>query len=113
MFDNREFGIMIRNLRKQKGYTILKLATDLNIDTTYLGQIERGEKIPSIGVAVNIINYFNITFTDYTNPKDSKSDEIEKEIYDKLKLISSASDYKFLYKSLLKFISFGRSDESV
>lgn len=103
---------MIRNLRKQKSYTILQLATDLNIDTTYLGQIERGEKIPSIDVAVNIINYFNITFI---NREDSKFNgiEIEKEIYDKLRLISSSDDYKFLYKSLLKFISFGRSDESV
>lgn len=106
---------MIRNLRKQKSYTILQLATDLNIDTTYLGQIERGEKIPSIDVAVNIINYFNITFTNYTNSEDSKFNgiEIEKEIHDKLRLISSSDDYKFLYKSLLKFISFGRSDESV
>lgn len=104
---------MIRNLRKQKGYTILQLATDLNIDTTYLGQIERGEKIPSIDVAVNIINYFNITFTNYTNSENSKFGGIEKEIHDKLRLISSSDDYKFLYKSLLKFISFGRSDESV
>lgn len=104
---------MIRNLRKQKGYTILQLATDLNIDTTYLGQIERGEKIPSIDVTVNIINYFNITFTNYTNSENSKLGGIEKEIHDKLRLISSSDDYKFLYKSLLKFISFGRSDESV
>lgn len=104
---------MIRNLRKQKSYTILQLATDLNIDTTYLGQIERGEKIPSIDVAVNIINYFNITFTNYTNSENSKLGGIEKEIHDKLRLISSSDDYKFLYKSLLKFISFGRSDESV
>lgn len=71
---------MIRNLRKQKGYTILQLATDLNIDTTYLGQIERGEKIPSIDVAVNIINYFNITFTNYTDSENSKFGGIEKEI---------------------------------
>lgn len=112
MFDCKEFGSVIRKLRKQKGYTILQLAMDLNIDDAYLGQIERGEKIPSIDVAVNIINYFNITFEDYSNFKNTDFNPIKQEIYNKSKLLSN-NDYKFLYKALQKFILFERSEENV
>lgn len=43
-----ELGHRIRKYRKGKGYTQEELSSKCNLHPTYIGQIERGEKNPSI-----------------------------------------------------------------
>ena len=39
-----KFGIRVRQLRKQKGWSQEKLAEEANLHRTYIGAIERGER---------------------------------------------------------------------
>ena len=43
-----EFNEKLRNLRKQKGITQEELAGKAGISTSFIGHIERGEKIASV-----------------------------------------------------------------
>ena len=44
------FGINVRRLRKARGLTQEALAHEVEIDVSYLGQIERGERNPTLSV---------------------------------------------------------------
>ncbi len=47
-------GERIKNLRKQKGMSQEKLSELANLHSTYIGQLERGEKNPSIETVFKI-----------------------------------------------------------
>lgn len=47
---SRNIGENIRALRKQKGYSQEQLALRAEINGSYMGQVERGEKSPTIDV---------------------------------------------------------------
>jgi transcriptional regulator with XRE-family HTH domain len=42
------FGKVVRELRKQKGYSQEKLAMEAGLDRTYIGGLERGERNVSL-----------------------------------------------------------------
>ena len=44
------FGTNVRRLRKDRGLTQEALAHEVEIDVSYLGQIERGERNPTLSV---------------------------------------------------------------
>lgn len=48
------FGERIRNLRKQRGFSQEALALACNLDRTYIGGVERGER------NVSLINIYKI-----------------------------------------------------
>ncbi len=49
-------GAQIRRYRKEKGYTLERLAEILDVSTTFIGQIERARGIPSLETLVKIAN---------------------------------------------------------
>ena len=49
-----EIGNRIRQLRVKKGFSQEKLAELSELNTSYIGQIERGEKNPSVDTVYNI-----------------------------------------------------------
>lgn len=102
MFNTKEFGATIRKLRKDKGFTILRMALELNIHQSYLSQIERGIKPPSVDIALNLANYFNIGLDTSEFAKQNNS-VIAKNIMNKTKTLDE-KDKKLIYKTLLKFI---------
>lgn len=59
-----EIGRNIRKYRKLKGLTLEKLAEELDTETNYLGQCERGERRFSLDKLVDLIEYFGITAND-------------------------------------------------
>ena len=62
MYDSKETGMRIRNLRKQRGMTQSDLAQILNIaDKSVISKIENGVKELSIDYAVMIAEYFNVS----------------------------------------------------
>ena len=99
----KDFGKNIRTLRKKKGLKISDIATALNIHTSYLGQIERGTKIPSVNVAINLVNYFEINFQSVFVPMEDEYTLLRNEI---LQHISKLEHYEkqFIYKTLLEII---------
>lgn len=86
--DKVELGAKIREVRKECGYTQEKLAEKADIGTMYLGEIERGEKMPSLKIFIQLIESMNVS-ADYilrnelSSGKEYVFDEITKKL-DKL-----------------------------
>ena len=86
--DKVELGAKIREVRKECGYTQEKLAEMADIGTMYLGEIERGEKMPSLKIFIQLIESMNVS-ADYilrnelSSGKEYVFDEITKRL-DKL-----------------------------
>ncbi|HJB82598.1 MAG TPA: helix-turn-helix domain-containing protein [Candidatus Mediterraneibacter intestinavium] len=51
-----DFGRRIREERRKLGLTQEKLAEDVNLSTAYIGQIERGERSPTLENIITIAN---------------------------------------------------------
>jgi transcriptional regulator with XRE-family HTH domain len=55
--DTREgkiFGEGIRRLRTERGWTQEDLADAASLTSTYVGQVERGDKVPSLTVVLKL-----------------------------------------------------------
>ena len=72
---SRERGVLVRlkGLRKKKGISQLRLATDLNTTQNTISRYETGEREPGIDELIKIADYFNVS-VDYLigrteNPK--------------------------------------------
>ncbi len=59
--DRIEVGIRIREARKQKGFTQQMLADTVGIAEVYISQIERGLKMPSLNLFVQIISALDVS----------------------------------------------------
>ncbi|MBQ8162909.1 MAG: helix-turn-helix transcriptional regulator [Clostridia bacterium] len=54
-------GVRIKEVRKQRKLTQQELAEKVNISDVYIGEIERGIKMPSIPVFIDIIKALDIS----------------------------------------------------
>ncbi len=66
----------LKEIRRQKGISQLKLALDLNMNQNTISRYETGEREPGITELLQIANYFNVS-VDYllertNNPKLNK-----------------------------------------
>jgi transcriptional regulator with XRE-family HTH domain len=59
-----KFGLIIRQLRTEKGLSQEKLALDADIDRTYIGDIEKGNRNVSISMIEKLANYFQISISE-------------------------------------------------
>ena len=59
-----ELGKRIREARKKRKFTIEKLAETADIGVVFLGEIERGIKMPSMNTFIKIVEALNIS-SDY------------------------------------------------
>lgn len=84
--DKAALGKKIREARVQKGYTQHALAEKADIGVMYMGEIERGSKMPSLNIFINLINALDIS-ADYVlrNELTSGQNYVYDEITDKLK----------------------------
>lgn len=48
------FGQNVRRIRQEKGMTLEALADEVGLAYTYVGQIERGQRNPTLGVVERI-----------------------------------------------------------
>lgn len=62
MFKDYEYKVIstIKNLRKQKGITQEQMAFEINISTSFLGMIERGERNLSLKIIYKIAGFFEM-----------------------------------------------------
>jgi len=58
---NETFGTRLRAYRKQRGLTIEKLAERVGLSPNYLGDMERGKKLPSMGTFIHLVNVLDIS----------------------------------------------------
>lgn len=59
--ENIAFGKRVAELRKSAGYSQEQFAYKCNVDRTYIGTIERGEKSPTLNTIAKIAQAFGIT----------------------------------------------------
>ncbi len=57
----RRFGEAVRRLRKDRGFSQEGFADHCGIHRTYMGSIERGEKVVSIDMAAKIATGLDLT----------------------------------------------------
>lgn len=59
--EKEEFGLRLRETRTQKGYTLQSLAQKAGTGAVYLGEIERGLKMPSLNSFIRIVEALNVS----------------------------------------------------
>lgn len=64
---NIAFGKRVAELRKSAGYSQEKFAFKCNVDRTYIGTIERGEKSPTLNTIDKIAQALGITKSELFN----------------------------------------------
>lgn len=57
----KQLGMRIRFLRKQKNISIEDLALESNVNRNYLGDLERGTRNPTIEVLTKIASGLNVS----------------------------------------------------
>lgn len=84
--DKTALGKRIREARLTKGYTQHTLAAKAGIGVMYMGEIERGVKMPSINILIKIIETLDVS-ADYIlrDELTSGQEYIYDEITEKLK----------------------------
>jgi XRE family transcriptional regulator, regulator of sulfur utilization len=61
-------GNRIRNIREERNWSQEELAHAADINRTFLGELERGEKKASIETIEKIVHAFEISLSDFFNP---------------------------------------------
>ena len=56
-----ELGIRLREARKKKGFTQQMLADAVDVTEVYISQLERGMKLPSLALFIQIINALDVS----------------------------------------------------
>lgn len=81
-----EFGSRLRETRTQKGYTLQSLAQKAGTGAAYLGEIERGLKMPSLNSFIRIAEALDVS-ADYLlrNELTSGGSYVYNEIAEKLR----------------------------
>ena len=78
MYDSKEVGKRIKELRKQKGMTQDELADVFKTESSSLCKIEKGSHTMSIDYLISFADYFGVS-TDYLlNGESVVDDEISK-----------------------------------
>ena len=67
--------IGLREIRKNKGYSQLKVAMELNISRESLSYYETGKRSPDIGMLVRMSDYFNVSIDYLIKGKEFESRE--------------------------------------
>lgn len=71
MKDNNSLGLIgLKIIRKQKKYSQLKVAMDLNISREALSYYENGKRNPDIQLLRTLSDYFNVSIDFLINGKE-------------------------------------------
>ena len=74
MKNNENIGLIgLKIIRKQKKYSQLKIAMDLNISREALSYYENGKRNPDIQFLITLSNYFNVSIDFLITGKEFKA----------------------------------------
>ena len=78
-FTVEDFGRRLRALRKQRGQSQEEFALLVDLDRTYIGGIERGERNPGLKVIIRIADTLNVPvsdlFSEFTNSRSPSGND--------------------------------------
>lgn len=75
----RRFGILIRRLRLERGYSQEGFGEVCRIDRTYVGMIERGEVNVTLAMVVKLVRGLDLTLPDFFSKLEKQLDGIGEE----------------------------------
>lgn len=104
----KAIGERIKFLRKQKGISQEQLALKAEINTSYMGLIERGSKSPTLKILDKIVQALDITFEDLFDLDEEIDNKKELPIIDKIKVQMngrSIEDQEFIYNVMKQILS--------
>ncbi len=92
-----EIGNRIRQLRVKKGFSQEKLAELSELNTSYIGQVERGEKNPSVDTVYRIASALDVNLPDlFKNLAPSSDNSYAHKVYS-LMLTMDEKHSKYLF----------------
>ena len=89
---NEIIGKRIKYIRTEKGISQEELAEAADITTNYIGQIERGQRNPTLSILENIASALGITFSELFN-------EFDYTVYPSIECISEVTDIIMLLET--------------
>lgn len=98
-----DFGLLLKQLRKAKGYSQAKLAGSLNKSTTIISKYECNEKRPSVETLMDMAVLFNCS-VDYLLGMDKKETIIIDNLSDKQKALIKLAYEEISDKSLNPYV---------
>lgn len=97
-------GQKIRQLRNAHHFSQADLAELIDVSTNYIGQIERGDRKPSLETLVSLCNALN-TSMDYmlSDSIHRDEDQISQDILSKLSSLSPA-EKEYFYNTIVSYL---------
>jgi len=71
---NPPFGSVLRQLRTMRGYTIEEAAQRGGVTTNYLGDVERGQRNPTMKVVARILAGLRVSWAEFAQLLDGTTD---------------------------------------
>jgi transcriptional regulator with XRE-family HTH domain len=68
------FGAVLRRLRQERGFTIEEAARRGTVTANYLGDVERGERNPTMKVVARILAGLRVSWVDFATRLESESE---------------------------------------
>lgn len=109
MSTNKLLGLKIKNLRSSKSLelgikiTQSKLASELGISRSYLGDIESGRTKPSDEILNKFVTYFNVTLEYLLSEEPAEGNTLKEDIYAKIPEEYS-SKYKVTSRDVTRYM---------
>lgn len=66
----KNIGNRVKTLREMKNLSQEKVALGINVDLSFIGRIERAERIPSLKTICLLADFFEIEIQDFLNFKN-------------------------------------------
>ena len=83
--NNALFGHRLRRYRKEKKLTIEELAEQVGLSPNYLGDVERGKKLPSMATFIKIVNQLDISADELLKDEVNRAEYlVDAEITDRM-----------------------------
>lgn len=97
-------GQKIRQLRNMHHFSQADLAERIDVSTNYIGQIERGDRKPSLETLVALCNVLN-TSMDYilSDSIERDEDQISQDILSKLSSLTPA-EKEYFYNTIASYV---------
>ncbi|HEY0021397.1 MAG TPA: helix-turn-helix transcriptional regulator [Longimicrobium sp.] len=68
------FGPVLRRLRQERGYTIDEAAKRAQVTANYLGDVERGQRNPTMKVVGRILAGLRVSWVEFAQRLESSAD---------------------------------------
>jgi len=73
-----DFSSLLKDLRTKKGVSIKKLATEINLNYTYISKLENAKARPSLKVINKFSHYFNYNSDELSIAAGKIPEDVEK-----------------------------------